>query len=418
LGLEKWLFFQLGAREHYVLPRAFHERGMLGALFTDAWVHPSSCHYSVIKRLSSRLATRFEPSLKDARVEHFTNSLIWFEARRALSGKRKLSRWEHIIARNRWFQQRVVQRLTASGLPAGSQRTVFHAFSYAAREIFAAAKSAGHITVLQQIDPGLMEEELVAKACQKHAKLTFDWTPAPREYWQEWLEECRLADAIVVNSDWSRRGLVVKNIPSEKIVTVPLMYGATDHAMPSHKSFPSRFDRSSPLQVLFLGNLCLRKGIAEMLEAVELLRGAPVSFCFVGPSEVRLPEHIRANSCVDWRGAVPRAAVHDFYRQSHVFILPTHSDGFGLTQLEAQAWGLPVIASLNCGKVVRHGENGLLLPKVSGTAIAETIDAILADPTRLPAMSLRSKETVTEYRVERIVPKFVAGVTRVLEQTF
>lgn len=414
MSLEKWLFFQLGAREHYILPRAFHERGILGALFTDAWADPSLPHFSAIKRLSSRLVTRFEPSLKDARVEHFTNSLIWFEARRALLRERKPNRWKHVIARNRWFQQRVVQRLTASGLIAVSQRAVFHAFSYAARDIFAAAKRAGHFTVLQQIDPGLAEEELIAETCLKRPKLTLDWVPAPREYWQEWLEECQLADAIVVNSEWSRRGLVVKNIPSEKIVTIPLMYEAA--SPPCHKSFPSRFDQSSPLQVLFLGNLCVRKGIAEMFEAVELLRGEPVSFCFVGPSEVRLPERIRANSCVDWREAVPRAEVHDFYRQSHVFILPTHSDGFGLTQLEAQASGLPVIASLNCGDVVRHGENGLLLKVVSGAAIAEAIEAILKDPAQLPLMSTRSMKSAAEHSAERIMPKFISGVTHVLRK--
>jgi glycosyltransferase involved in cell wall biosynthesis len=415
-GREKWLFFQLGAREHYVLPRAFHECGALAALFTDAWVDPQTSWYSALKRISSRLGTRFEPRLKNAHVEHFTESLVWFEARYALSGKRNSNKWEHIIARNRWFQQRVVQRLTAIGLVSTGQRAVFHAFSYAARDIFAAAKRAGHFTVLQQIDPGLSEEELVAEICLRHPGLTLDWEPAPREYWQEWLEECALADAIVVNSEWSRRGLVAKNISPEKVVTVPLIYEAVEHPPPCHRSFPSRFNPSAPLQVLFLGNLCARKGIAEMLEAVELLRGAPVSFSFVGPSEVRLPERFRGYSHVNWREAVPRAKVHDFYRQSHVFILPTHSDGFGLTQLEAQSWGLPVIASSNCGQVVNHGENGLILPAVSGPAIAEAIEAILKDPAQLPMMSMRSKKAAAEHSVEKLVPKFISGVTQVLRK--
>jgi len=119
---------------------------------------------------------------------------------------------------------------------------------------------------------------------------------------------------------------------------------------------------------------------------------------------------------VEWRDAVPRVDVHGFYRRSHVFILPTHSDGFGLTQLEAQSWGLPVIASLNCGEVVRHGENGLLLPKVSGTVIAEAIEAILKDPSRMPAMSVKSKEIAAEYSAERVMPTFLSSVGQVLER--
>ena len=112
---------------------------------------------------------------------------------------------------------------------------------------------------------------------------------------------------------------------------------------------------------------------------------------------------------------MPRVDVHGFYRQSHIFILPTHSDGFGLTQLEAQSWGLPVIASLNCGEVVRHGENGLLLPKVSGTVIAEAIEAILKDPSRIPTMSGKSKEIAAGYSAERVMPKFLSSVGQILE---
>jgi glycosyltransferase involved in cell wall biosynthesis len=417
VALDKWLFFQLGAREHYVLPRSLYERGMLAALYTDAWADPRSSWYPVLKRLSPRLTNRFEPRLKDARVEHFTNSLIWFEARRVLSGNRNPEGWQHIIARNMWFQRRVVKRLVSSRLVAGGRRAAFHAFSYAARDIFAFAKRAGHLTVLQQIDPGLAEEELVGDRYRRHSELALDWTPAPREYWQDWLEECRLADAIVVNSEWSRSGLVAKGMPSRKIVIIPLMYDSAELVRPCNRTFPGRFHESAPLKVLFLGNLCVRKGIAEMLEALDLLRGAPVRFRFVGPSEVRLPGRLRANQNVEWHGAVPRAEVHEFYRQSHVFILPTHSDGFGLTQLEAQTQGVPVIASSNCGEVVRHGENGLLLPEVSGSAIAEAIEAILKEPARLRAMSMRSKQIAGEYSSDRIIPKFVAGVTRVLQET-
>jgi len=66
------------------------------------------------------------------------------------------------------------------------------------------------------------------------------------------------------------------------------------------------------------------------------------------------------------------------------------SDGFGLTQLEAQAWRLPVIASRYCGEVVRDQVNGVVLEEVSGEAIAEVIRGLLRAPERLCAMSVRS----------------------------
>jgi hypothetical protein len=74
-----------------------------------------------------------------------------------------------------------------------------------------------------------------------------------------------------------------------------------------------------------------------------------------------------------------------------------------------------VIASLNCGQVVKHCENGLLLPAVSGPAIAQAIEVVLKAPAQLPMMSICSKKVAAEHSVEKIFPKFVSGVTDVLE---
>jgi glycosyltransferase involved in cell wall biosynthesis len=91
-----------------------------------------------------------------------------------------------------------------------------------------------------------------------------------------------------------------------------------------------------------------------------------------------------------WFGAARRVEVDSYYRDADVFILPTLSDGFGLTQLEAQSWKLPLIASRYCGEVVRNGFNGVLLDEVSGEAIANVLRRFLQTPATLSAMSVRS----------------------------
>jgi glycosyltransferase involved in cell wall biosynthesis len=58
--------------------------------------------------------------------------------------------------------------------------------------------------------------------------------------------------------------------------------------------------------------------------------------------------------------------------------------------LEAQSWKLPVIASRNCGEVVRDGLNGVILEEVSGQAIADVLVEFLRSPETLSAMSKRS----------------------------
>jgi glycosyltransferase involved in cell wall biosynthesis len=49
------------------------------------------------------------------------------------------------------------------------------------------------------------------------------------------------------------------------------------------------------------------------------------------------------------------------------------SDGFAITQLEAEAYGLPVIASKFCGKVVENGFDGIVLDEPSAACIAATV---------------------------------------------
>src|SRR5438046_643544 len=84
----KWLCCQLGAREHYAIPRALFRLNLLDRLVTDAWVPPSSFLGKVCGR---RLADRFHGDLREARVIAFNSSLILFEM---LARARALNEWK------------------------------------------------------------------------------------------------------------------------------------------------------------------------------------------------------------------------------------------------------------------------------------------------------------------------------------
>src|SRR6476619_3689504 len=96
--------------------------------------------------------------------------------------------------------------------------------SNTALEPFRYAKARGWKTVLVQIDPGPEEEVILAEEAARVPELAADWQPAPPQYWDLWREECKLADRIVVNSEWSREGLLRGEVPAEKISLIPLVY--------------------------------------------------------------------------------------------------------------------------------------------------------------------------------------------------
>jgi len=382
----KWLCCQIGAREHYAIPRALFRMGMLDYFATDAWFPPSSLAAKICGRVS-KLAERFHDELSDARVKDFGSSLIMFEA---FARARRLSGWARIVARDRWFQRKVVSFLR-SQLSTIDYQPILLSYSYTALEPFRYAKARGWKTVLVQIDPGPEEERIVAEEAARVPELAGSWHPAPPEYWAFWREEFKLADRIVVNSEWSREGLVRGGVPAEKISVIPLAYegvGVGRHAEPRlQRNYPHRFTAERPMRVLFLGLINLRKGVARLLEAARILCDEPVEFWMVGPVEIANASTITFAGRVKWFDPVTRKQAAGFYRNADVFILPTLSDGFAITQLEAQAHGLPIIASKFCGKVVENGLNGIILEEPSAGCIAHAIRDCIANPDRLQKLA-------------------------------
>ena len=362
----KWICCQLGAREHYAVPRALQLSGLLDEFITDLW--------------SKRLKDRFHPSLARAQVTAPNISALTFELKAQATG---INGWTLITQRNEWFQQRALDHLQKQ--PANGTRTVF-AYSYAAERIFKFARERGWRTVLGQIDPGPAEEQRIAhlheEAQQNH------WQPAPEEYWNSWRKECALADQIVVNSSWCSEALLSEGIPAETIRVVPVAYEPTPESIAFQREYPTAFTAERPLRVLFLGQINLRKGIGQLFDAVNLLAGEKIEFWFVGPVQIDIPPEIKDR--VKWFGVVPRSEVDKYYKDADVFIFPTLSDGFGLTQLEAQSWRLPVVASRYCGDVVSDGVNGVVLEEVSGRAIAQELLKFLHSPEMLNVMSANS----------------------------
>ena len=370
-----WVVCQIGAREHYAVARALHRAGRLAALVTDAWARPGA----VLGRMSPGLAGRFHPDLDTAYV---LAPRLGAVPRELTLRARHRGGWPLILARNAWFQRmavRQIARIPEEGL------TVF-AYSYAAREIFAYARSRGWRTVLGQIDPGPVEERLVADLHRRSA-LKADWQPAPSRYWDDWRAECDLADVIVVNSAWSRDCLMREGIPANKLAIVPLALEAPPATRAFRRTYPKQFSADRPMRVLFLGQINLRKGIEPLFDAIRIVGESPIEFWFVGPLQVDVPPDLRNSARVRWFGPAARSATDGFYRDADVFVLPTFSDGFGLTQLEARAWHLPVLASRFCGEVVEDGRNGALLAEVTGPQIAAVLGRWLADPGTLSALA-------------------------------
>ena len=382
-----WVCCQLGAREHYAVPRALHHAGKLAQLITDAWSAPASLKASVAAALSTRFSQRFHAGLAGANVRSMSASLLAREAQWKLQRR---DGWDLVMARNEWFQREAASLLPQ--LPAG--QTMLFAHSYSAEAILAEGKRRGWKTILGQIDPG--PEHLVTQARLAAARPEFGPPPAapPASYFDRWRNECALADWIVVNSEWSRDSLIRAGIDGKKLRIIALPFEREPHDAFT-RSYPEAFSNERPLRVLFVGTATVAKGVADLLLAFERLADAPLDLTIAGDRAMQVPERFLHDSRIHWLGRVDRASIMTHYREADLLVFPSHSDGFGLAQVEAQGWALPIVASRHCGRVVRDGETGVLLAEVSPVAIAAAIHRALVDPQTLARFARNIDTTAT-----------------------
>jgi glycosyltransferase involved in cell wall biosynthesis len=85
-----------------------------------------------------------------------------------------------------------------------------------------------------------------------------------------------------------------------------------------------------------------------------------------------------------------------------VFVLPTLSDGFAITQLEAMAYGLPVVTTPCCGEVVTDGADGFVVPERDPAALAGAFQRYLRKPDLLRSQSVAALTKSKQFSLDRL----------------
>jgi len=109
-----------------------------------------------------------------------------------------------------------------------------------------------------------------------------------------------------------------------------------------------------------------------------------------------------------FHGRAGRDEAAAWYRRSHVFVLPTLSDGFALTQLEAMANGLPVVATPCCGAVVSDGTDGFIVPARDAEALARCLQQYLVEPGLLSAQQNAARMKAGQFTMQRLAENLCA----------
>lgn len=101
--------------------------------------------------------------------------------------------------------------------------------------------------------------------------------------------------------------------------------------------------------------------------------------------------------------------VGDYLAAADAFVLPSLVEGLGSSCLDAMYFGLPVVASAVNGvpEIVRHEENGLLVPPADEEALFEALCCIHDDRTLARTLGERGRILSENYRPDRMAEQYL-----------
>ena len=152
------------------------------------------------------------------------------------------------------------------------------------------------------------------------------------------------------------------------------------------------------------------KGMDMVVPAFAKVREVhhDVRLIVVGDGSLKgvMMEQARELGCeatIEWTGRLAQEELAEWYNKMDIVLMPSRSEGFGLTAIEAMDNGCVVVAS-NVGglpEVVRDGEVGLLHRSEDIDDMAEKICRLIDNPKMLDDMKGRVKEYVGRFSYER-----------------
>ncbi len=218
------------------------------------------------------------------------------------------------------------------------------------------------------------------------------------------------SDAVTTPSAWLRdethRLLDLEGLPIEVIPNfVDIARFSPGRTLP----------QGGPARLVHVSNFRPVKRVPDVISVFAgVLRERPARLTLIGDGPERgkveyLVDTLGIAAHVDFVGELHDVRAH--LQEADLFLMPSQSESFGVAALEAQAMGVPVIASRVGGlpEVVSDGETGRLLSIGDVAAMTAAALELLADPARLAAMRVAARDqAVAKFEMNAVLDRYEA----------
>ena len=219
-------------------------------------------------------------------------------------------------------------------------------------------------------------------------------------------------------------GLLADGMPFGRVTVVP--NGVDVARLGAGSATSLRADLGIPAgvpTVTAIGSLIQRKGFDILLHAAAELRrtGVDARYLLVGDGPDRTALHALADTLglrdiVHWLGERPDAGAI-LRDATTVAVSAARDEAFGLTLLEAGAFGRPVVATRVGGvaEVVIDGETGILVPPADPDRLAGALGYVLTTPADAARLGAAARDRVaTHFTMNRVATDFAALYERLI----
>lgn len=233
------------------------------------------------------------------------------------------------------------------------------------------------------------------------------------------LRMLKRADAIIVATQGHIEGSAYLKPFRDKCRIIPFgveqsIEAAADKYVTENEILKETGEKHSPVKFLFVGRFAYYKGCDVLLEAFAKVTGAQLVMVGSGGMEEQLrrrAEELGIADKVQFAGSLPEEELCRKYAECDVFVLPSvaRSEAFGLVQMEAMAFGKPVInTNLPSGVpyVSIHGKTGLTVEPGSVDKLAEAMQWMVDQKEERLQMGERARERMkAEYQLESMTTR-------------
>lgn len=176
------------------------------------------------------------------------------------------------------------------------------------------------------------------------------------------------------------------------------------------------------VQILFLSNLMESKGVYVLLNACKILKNRGVLFncTYVGGesdiSRTQLEQKVIELGLlnqVSYQGRKYGSEKIDVFLRADIFAFPTYFETFGLVNLEAMQFNLPIVSTFEGGipEIVENNKTGFLVLQKDAIAFADKLELLIKNPDMRTKMGDLGRK---KYEVEFTLSAFEERFTSIL----